>query len=107
LAAERQRRFAESLLAASPPVPPGLLDPDGEASPRRFAVYRNNVVVGLIAALTGNFPAVCRIVGGEFFRALARAHVTAHPPASPILLDYGADFPEFIATFEPAASLPY
>jgi Putative DNA-binding domain len=106
-AGERQRAFAEALLAADRPVPARLLGPDGEPSPKRFAVYRNNVVVGLIDALRSNFPAVCRIVGDEFFRALARAYAIAHPPASPILLHYGAGFPDFIASFEPAAALPY
>src|SRR5689334_8738140 len=107
LSPDSQRVFAESLLASSRPMPPGLVGPDGEPSPKRFAVYRNNVVVGLVDALRGNFPAVCRIVGEEFFRALARAYATRHPPASPVLLDYGGGFPDFIATFEPAAPLPY
>ncbi|MFI4995880.1 MAG: putative DNA-binding domain-containing protein [Hyphomicrobiales bacterium] len=53
------------------------------------------------------FPAACRIVGVEFFRAMARAYVVSDPPSSPILLDYGAGFPDFIAGFEPAATLTY
>jgi len=107
LVAERQEAFAAALLDPSRPVPPGLTGPDGQPSRKRFTVYRNNVVVGLIEALTANFPAVCRIVGEAFFHAMARAFVTLHPPASPILLDYGAGFPDFIATFEPAAPLSY
>lgn len=107
LSAESQPTFAAALLDQGRPVPPGVTGPDGEPSPKRFSVYRNNVVVGLIEALNGNFPAVCRIVGETFFRALARAFVTVHPPASPILLDYGAGFPDFIASFEPAAPLSY
>jgi hypothetical protein len=65
------------------------------------------VVVGLIDALKANFPAVCRIVGEEFFRAMTRAYVSRHPPASPILHDYGAGFADFVAGFAPTASLPY
>jgi hypothetical protein len=57
--------------------------------------------------LDANFPATCRIVGEEFFRAMARAYALVEPPASPILLDYGAGFPDFIARFAPASSLPY
>jgi Putative DNA-binding domain len=105
--ADRQCEFAVALLDPALPVPPGLVGPDGEASPRRFSVYRNNVVVSLIGALETNFPAVCRIVGEEFFRAMARAYVIAEPPVSPILLDYGAGFPNFIAGFEAAATSPY
>jgi hypothetical protein len=105
--AERQRGFAAALLDAALPVPFGLVGPDGEPSPKRFAVYRNNVVAGLTEALKDAFPAVHRIVGAEFFQAMARAYVVVEPPLSPILLDYGAGFPEFIREFQPAAVLPY
>jgi hypothetical protein len=74
---------------------------------KRFAVYRNNVVVGLTETLKDAFPAVHCIVGVDFFRAMARAYVMVEPPHSPILLDYGAGFPDFIRQFEPAAVLPY
>jgi hypothetical protein len=105
--AERQRDFAAALLDPGLPMPDGLVGPDGEPDPRRFAVYRNNVVVSLIEALADAFPAVHRIVGDDFFRAMARAYVMVQPPRSPIMLDYGAGFPDFIRSFEPAAGLPY
>ncbi len=105
--AERQHSFARALLDPQRPVPPGLVGPDGEPSERRFAVYRNNVVSGLIDALQAAFPVVCRIVGPEFFRAMARVYVSREPPDSPILLGYGAGFADFVGTFEPAATLPY
>ncbi len=53
------------------------------------------------------FPAVCRIVGEEFFLAMARAYVVADPPRSPMLLEYGAGFADFVERFPPAATLPY
>ena len=105
--AERQRDFAAALRDAARPMPEGLVGPDGEPSPKRFAVYRNNVVIGLTETLKDAFPAVHRIVGTEFFQAMARAYVVLEPPRSPILLDYGAGFPDFIGEFEPAAGLPY
>ncbi|GAC1339422.1 MAG: DNA-binding domain-containing protein [Beijerinckiaceae bacterium] len=105
--AERQRGFAAALLDAALPVPTGLVGPDGKASAKRFAVYRNNVVVGLTETLKAGFPAVHRIVGAEFFQAMARTYAVVEPPRSPILLHYGAGFPEFIGQFEPAAVLPY
>jgi hypothetical protein len=105
--AERQRDFAAALLDARAAVPPGLVGPDGLPSARRFAVYRNNVVVGLSESLKLTYPAVCRIVGEEFFLALARAYVVADPPRSPMLLEYGAGFPGFVERFPPAAKLPY
>lgn len=105
--ADRQREFAKALLDPALPTPPGLVDFDGEPSQKRFAVYRNNVVAGLTDTLKAAFPVICRIVGAEFFRAMARAYVALEPPKSPILLDYGASFADFIGGFEPAAGLPY
>ena len=105
--AERQRDFAAALLDPALPMPGGMVGPDGEPDSKRFAVYRNNVVVGLTETLKDAFPAVHRIVGDEFFRAMARAYVMVELPHSPILLDYGAGFPDFIRQFEPAAVLPY
>src|SRR5215468_10266336 len=101
--AERQHGFASALLDPVLPIPDGLVGPDGEPGPKRFAVYRNNVVVGLTETLKDAFPAVHRIVGEDFFRAMARAYVVVEPPKSPILLDYGAGFADFIRQFEPAA----
>ncbi len=105
--AERQRGFAAALLDADAGTPAGLVGPDGAPSARRFAVYRNNVIVGLSESLMVTFPAVCRIVGEEFFLAMARAYVVADPPRSPMLLEYGAGFADFIARFPPAAELQY
>ncbi|WGR98649.1 putative DNA-binding domain-containing protein [Bradyrhizobium sp. ISRA443] len=105
--AERQGDFAAALLNPALPIPHGLVGPDGEPSLKRFAVYRNNVVASLIEALKDGFPAVRRLVGDEFFCAMARAYVAVEPPRSPILLEYGAGFADFIRTFEPAAALPY
>lgn len=107
LLADRQRAFSAALRDPSLPAPHGLIGPDGQPSQKRFSVYRNNVVTGLIEALKAAYPAVCRLVGLEFFREMSRLYVYFEPPRSPILLDYGAGFSDFIAEFEPASSLPY
>ncbi|WP_312015118.1 DNA-binding domain-containing protein [Bradyrhizobium lablabi] len=105
--ADRQREFAAALTDPASDVPVGLLGPDRMPSRKRYAIYRNNVVHGLIEALRAAFPATCRIVGEEFFRAMARDYVLREPPASPLLFNYGAGFPDFIVRFESAAALPY
>lgn len=99
-----QAEFSAALLdpARSPPL--GLLATD---TAERLAVYRNNVVHGLSRALAAGFPATEAIVGTEFFAAMAAIYVRESPPASPVLLDYGATLPDFIARFEPVAALPY
>jgi hypothetical protein len=102
-----ERGFALALLDPSLSVPTGVVDPEGRTDQKRFAVYRNNVVVGLTDALADAFPTVNKLVGEEFFRDMGNIFVRANPPNSPILAQYGADFARFLDSFEPAASLPY
>ncbi len=102
-----QNTFALALLDPQRPVPGALVSHTASPPAKRFAVYRNNVVVGLVNALAKRFPAVQRIVGEEFFAAMARVFVIENPPRSPVLMFYGDDFLDFIASFEPAAELPY
>ena len=104
---ELQAGFAAALLDPAAPVPAGVVGPGRRPARRRFAVYRNNVAGALVNAVVGSFPAVKRIVGDDFFRAMARDYILAEPPKSAVLLDYGTTFPDFIARFTPAASLPY
>ena len=99
--------FADALLDADQPVPAGIIAHNTAVPSRRFAVYRNNVVTGLVKALRSRFPVTETIVGEEFFAAMARIFVTAQPPRSPLLATYGDAFPAFIVTFEPARDLPY
>jgi hypothetical protein len=98
--------FAAALLDADQPVPRSIIAHGGTPT-RRFAVYRNNVVTGLRKALKSRFPVVEKLVGEEFFAAMALAFVQEKPPHSPLLATYGDEFPSFIAAFEPARELPY
>jgi hypothetical protein len=102
-----QSEFAEALLDPSRALPTGVISYNSPAPLKRFAVYRNNVMVGLIGALEARFPAVRRIVGGEFFAAAAWLFAAANPPRSPLMMIYGDEFPDFLESFEPADELPY
>jgi hypothetical protein len=99
--------FADALLNADLPIPYGITAHNAAVPARRFAIYRNNVVVSLRKALNIRFPVVEKIVGEEFFAAMARVFVMEQPPRSPLLATYGDEFPAFIAGFEPARELPY
>lgn len=99
--------FARALLDPAHPPPAGLKTWNGSDPAARFAVYRNNVMVSLIDALADSFPVVAQLVGEDFFRAMAREYVRRHLPRSPVLAHYGDGFADFIAGFEPAASVPY
>lgn len=102
-----QTVFAASLRDPTLAAPALLAQPGGAAPERRFAVYRNNVVVALCGAIATRFPAVKRIVGDDFFAELARAYVSAHAPRSPVMMTYGDDFPDFVAAAPGLEELPY
>ncbi|MFJ2713277.1 DUF2063 domain-containing protein [Pseudomonas sp. NPDC087346] len=102
-----QTAFAAALLDMQQPCPEGLFSANGANPASRFAVYRNNVHSSLINALTDSYPVVAQLVGSEFFRSMAQIYVQNCPPTSPLINDYGQDLAEFIAGFEPAASVPY
>jgi Putative DNA-binding domain len=99
--------FANALLNPDQPIPDGVIAHNAAIPARRFAVYRNNMVVGLVKALKSRFPVVEKIVGEEFFAAMARLFVTGQPPRSPLLAAYGDELAAFIAAFEPARELAY
>ncbi|NTF95300.1 HvfC/BufC N-terminal domain-containing protein [Rhizobium rhizogenes] len=102
-----QAEFATALLDTDRAVPEGLTAWNGLRPERRFGVYRDNVVAGLIGALASRFPVAENIVGKDFFAAMAHEFVRLHPPRSPLLLAYGDDFADFVETFEPAGDIDY
>lgn len=99
--------FAAGLLDPERNAPEGVMSWNGKVATRRYNVYRNNVTVSLIEALAATYPAVQRITGVDFFRAMARFHVRAEPPTSPLLFDYGRGFPDFIDRYEHARLMPW
>ncbi|MDG1118203.1 MAG: DNA-binding domain-containing protein [Flavimaricola sp.] len=103
----QQADFTAALLDPTRAAPPGLSDGAGRPAGKRYDVYRNNVVVALSDALETAFPVIRKLLGDQFFRAMAGVYVRAHPPASPLMMHYGADFPTFLAGFPPAQGLPY
>ena len=99
--------FSEALLDPDLPTPDGIIGPQGKKADKRFNVYRNNVTVGLIGTLADIYPAVHRLVGEQFFDAMAKVYVQTEQPTSPLLFRYGTGFPAFLEHFEPVAKLAY
>ncbi len=98
--------FIAAVLDPHQPVPA----PIASASPAadsRFAVYRNNVIASLSKALQTDYPVINTLVGAEFFQAMAGEFVRNHPPRTPMMMDFASEFPEFLESFEPVATLPY
>ena len=105
--ADYQQVFVDALLNGDQELPSGLASVSSAYPERRFNVYRNNVFHSLGDALEAIFPVVKRLVGKEFFRAIARAYIAQAPPSSPVLMEYGETFGDFLSGFEPVGDVPY
>lgn len=103
----RQASFKSAVLDPQATVPDGLVNPDGTPAKKRFDVYRNNVAVSLSDALESAFPVVRKLVGDEFFRAMAGVYLRKHPPKTPMMMFYGAAMPQFLRRFDPAKAIGY
>jgi hypothetical protein len=79
----------------------------GLAPRQRLNVYRNTILGALANALRLSFPAVQRLVGADFFEGAAQIFAREQPPRCADLNAYGAEFPDFLQRFEPAATLAY
>jgi uncharacterized protein (UPF0276 family) len=78
-----------------------------KGDPRRIGIYRGNLHAHWTRALSSAYPVLRRLVGDEFFDALARVYGRAHPALAPDLNRFGAALPGFLAGFAPAAAHPY
>ena len=74
---------------------------------QRLRIHRHHILDSLAAALAATFPTVQAVVGAEFFHGLAGAFVGRSLPTQPVLAEYGAGFPAFIAGHDAARDLPY
>ncbi|SIS68117.1 hypothetical protein SAMN05421759_102321 [Roseivivax lentus] len=100
-------QFRAGLLDARLPVPPGLTDGQGRPAGRRYAVYRNNVAVTLTEAIITGFPAIASLLGADNMQRVAGAFIRQEQPRTPILSQYGAGFPAFLAEQDQLSHLPY
>jgi hypothetical protein len=100
------RAFAAALDEPYDPPPAMTRGRKGAPDARRFAVYRNNVAVGLIGALEARYPVSRRLAGDDLFRAMARAFVQSHRPRSPVMIAYGEEFPDFADAYLSSGDAP-
>ena len=81
-----------------------LLDGGG---PPRMAVYRGNAFGNWSAALGGAYPVVRRIVGEQFFDAMARDYARAHPSGAVTCMNMAHSSPYSSRHTRTRADLPY
>ncbi|MEM6988758.1 MAG: DNA-binding domain-containing protein [Pseudomonadota bacterium] len=102
-----QTQTTTALLDSHSDCPDAVAGSEQAARTRRFNVYRNNRAVSLIENLQATYPAAEKLVGSEFFTAVARAYIDAHPPSSPVMAEFGAGFGAFMAALPTTQSIPY
>ncbi|MEW6100421.1 MAG: DNA-binding domain-containing protein [Pseudomonadota bacterium] len=101
-------RFAALLMQPGQPLPDGWCRAaPGADLAFRFDVYRRNVHASLIEALAEGFPVVRQLVGEDCFATLARDHLREHPPASPVLTEWGDAFADMLEPWAVQAGVPY
>jgi hypothetical protein len=108
---EVQQAFVGAVADALPPAELdrliGAIADDAVGARKRLGVYANTVGSNRKNALRATYPVVERLVGEDFFAYAAESFARSYPSRSGNLDDYGVEFPDFLESFAPAASLPY
>lgn len=102
-----QMRLRRAVLRGDTAEIVAAIQGDGLNPAARVGIYRNHAFTTLGDALQGTFPVVCRLVDQRFFAYAAHEYLREHPPHSRCLVEYGADFADFLARFSPCEKLPY
>jgi hypothetical protein len=104
---ELQLQLCRAVLGGDAAALVGVIRDDGLDPAARLRIYRSHAFATLGAVLTGAFPVVCRLVDKRFFAYAAHEYLRQYPPQSRCLAEYGAEFADFLAGFEPCKELPY
>jgi hypothetical protein len=104
---ELQMRLRRAVLGGDTAEIVAAIQGDGLDPAARVGIYRHHAFATLGDALQSTFPIVCRLVDKRFFAYAAHEYLREHPPHSRCLVEYGADFADFLARFGPCAKFPY
>ena len=104
---ELQMRLRRAVLGGDTAEIVAAIQGDGLDPAARVGIYRHHAFATLGDALQGTFPVVCRLVDKRFFAYAAHEYLREHPPHSRCLVEYGADFADFLARFTQCEGLPY
>ena len=100
-------RFAQALTDPKETCDVHLVDDRLSDIPERISIYRNNIESAYINVLQQGYPVLEKLLGADYFMALARLYSKNNPPTSPILYEYGDDLAGFIEQFPPLSDKPY
>ena len=104
---ELQLELRRAVLGGDTGALVGAIRDDGLDPAARVRIYRNHAFATLGAVLERTFPVVCRLVDKRFFAYAAHEYLREHPPHSRCLVEYGAEFADFLAGLEACNDLPY
>jgi hypothetical protein len=104
---EMQLRIRQAVLGGDPGEIVAAIRGDDLDPAARLGIYRNHAALTFGDALKAAFPVVCRLVDDRFFAYAAHEYLREHPPHARCLVEYGADFAQFLAAFEPCRDLLY
>ena len=94
-----QKSFAAAIVADDQPAYP--------FRSLAFSVYRNTSARGTVEALRASFPTIDALLGEDMFTDVALDYRRDEPPSGPVLSDYGAGFPAWLARQSWTCELPY
>lgn len=104
---ERQAHVRDALLGTGTSAALHRIAGDGLSPEARLAIYRHHLTTTLTDVLRSTYPVVCCLVDERFFAYAADRFITAHPPESPCLFEYGEAFAGFLSSFDPCRHLVY
>src|SRR5271154_3135293 len=104
---ELQMRLRQAVLGGDAAEIVAAIQGNGLDPAARVGIYRHHAFATLGDALQTTFPVVCPLVDKRFFAYAAHEYLREHPPHSRCLIEYGADYADFLAGFEPCVDLPY
>jgi hypothetical protein len=99
--------FAVGLLHPGMAAPPAIRSATASGREHRYAVYRNNATMALLQVFEAGYPVVRALLGVDCFLHAARECARTHPPRTPVMAEYAAVLPRFLAGTPLAADLPY
>lgn len=70
-------------------------------------IYHNQYFISLSEALEKTYSCVKRLVGEDFFNRLAKEFIQVYPSKTGNIIDYGAEFEDFIRNNTLCKNLPY
>lgn len=105
---ELQKNFIATLVQAEPvPATLPIAGDDRFSAEDRLQVYKNNTQFILRDLLLGLYPVTALLLGKDFMQGAARAFISAFPPASGDMNDYGGTFPAFLEHIQTLRSYAY